>query len=478
MLAALAGELGDDRRRAEVALRQANYHDVTSDYPAATKLAQSAVKWAALAGDPALEAEGYIARGRAMWFQGHHTAAQASYERALALAQESGDLRGEANCLQNLGVAHYDLNEHSAARDHLERALAIRHSLGDRHGEAESLNALGNVCSDLGEQLTARDYYQRSLAVKQAIGDRRGESHTLYNLSVHHRDLGDEEKARRCCEEALAIAEDIGDRRLEAYALTYLGLIRERLHTPEPSSEADLTAAEAYYERALAIRHHIGQPTLAIDCLAGLARVALAQGRIGDALDRADETLDWIAEHGHAGIGDVQLVYQSAYRVLKASGQDERAEAVLAAAYDLLMEWAAGLHDEDARRSLLEEVWPHWEIVAAYRAMVVDRKTEGIQVRLPAANAPMGRPLRDDEWLRVTWTIEAPEDNEISGKAARRRHRILRLLREAAAQSAAPNVEHLADVLGVSARTIKRDMSALRAQGHDVCTRGSRAKPA
>ena len=74
----------------------------------------------------------------------------------------------------------------------------------------------------------------------------------------------------------------------------------------------------------------------------------------------------------------------------------------------------------------------------------------------------------------MTWTIAAPEDDEVAGKAARRRHRLLRLLREADAQSAAPTVTALAQALGVSERTVKRDLAALRAAGHAVRTRGSR----
>ncbi|MGD2179137.1 MAG: HTH domain-containing protein, partial [Anaerolineae bacterium] len=93
--------------------------------------------------------------------------------------------------------------------------------------------------------------------------------------------------------------------------------------------------------------------------------------------------------------------------------------------------------------------------------------------RLPVVSAPASRRLREDEYTQVTWTVGAPEDDRIPEKVARRRHRILRLLREATEQSAAPTVEHLADALHVSARTIKRDLAALRTQGHDIRTHGS-----
>lgn len=44
----------------------------------------------------------------------------------------------------------------------------------------------------------------------------------------------------------------------------------------------------------------------------------------------------------------------------------------------------------------------------------------------------------------------------------RRRHRLLRLLAEAQSQGAAPIYRHLAKALGVSERTVERDMAALR----------------
>jgi biotin operon repressor len=98
-----------------------------------------------------------------------------------------------------------------------------------------------------------------------------------------------------------------------------------------------------------------------------------------------------------------------------------------------------------------------------------------ISVHLPHVDAPTGRPLRDEETVEVVWTLATPDDDAISGRAARRRQRILRLLREAAEQSAAPTVTHLAAALGASERTIKRDLAALRAAGHAVPTRGARA---
>jgi biotin operon repressor len=113
----------------------------------------------------------------------------------------------------------------------------------------------------------------------------------------------------------------------------------------------------------------------------------------------------------------------------------------------------------------------HREIVAAYEALQASPRTQQVTVRLPRANAPQGRSLHDDEYVPVTWTVEAREDTTIQDKTERRRHHLLRLLGEAWEQGAIPRDQDLADALGVSLRTVRRDITALRAQGHNLPTR-------
>ena len=69
----------------------------------------------------------------------------------------------------------------------------------------------------------------------------------------------------------------------------------------------------------------------------------------------------------------------------------------------------------------------HWEIVTAWRRL----SPRTIELRLPAVEAPTGRPLSDDELRQVTWTGEHPEDDQASSDIDRRRRRLLRLMAEA-----------------------------------------------
>lgn len=100
------------------------------------------------------------------------------------------------------------------------------------------------------------------------------------------------------------------------------------------------------------------------------------------------------------------------------------------------------------------------------------------QIRLVVASlkAPFGPPLTETDKVEVTLTIDAgAEDAEVKAREKRdglRRGRILRLTEEALEQGGVLTQEDLARALRVHARTIRRDVQVLKAEGHLVHTRG------
>ena len=127
-------------------------------------------------------------------------------------------------------------------------------------------------------------------------------------------------------------------------------------------------------------------------------------------------------------------------------------------------------------RALFREMGMAWDLARLDMEPAGPTQPIQISVLLPLTVAPTGRPLRADEWVDVVWNVATVEDEIIPGKAARRQHRLLRLLQEASDQNAAPRVADLAQALDVSPKTIKRDLAALRAAGHNARTRGSRER--
>jgi class 3 adenylate cyclase/tetratricopeptide (TPR) repeat protein len=393
-LKTLADAMGDDRHRAKVALRHSVYCEETSDFPTSLKAAKEAIQRAEHANDPHRETMGLIRWGIALWRQGSLEEAHGRLEEALALARQHGDQPSEATSLHHLGTVSYFQGNYQDAREQLERALAIRRDLGDRHGETLCLNnlvaiydglgdyargqacseqaltvcqtigdrsgeayALGNLAANhyaLGDLDAARDLHTRSLPLRQAVGDRGGEALALENLCLVLCDLDDYGAARERCARALEIEREIGDRQGEGYSLTYLALALEGL--------GELDAAAATYEEALRLRREIGQEALAIDDLAGLARVALKQSRASQASAYVEEALAWIADHGVHGIEYPLRIYLTAADVLIAAGQEERATEALAAAQTLIQEQATRISDETTRQAFLENAPLHRQI--------------------------------------------------------------------------------------------------------------------
>lgn len=91
-------------------------------------------------------------------------------------------------------------------------------------------------------------------------------------------------------------------------------------------------------------------------------------------------------------------------------------------------------------------------------------------------SAPHGRPLEETEMVEVVWTLDAGEEDldvlKEHGRVTLRRIRILRLVEEALEQGGEPTQEDLSKALGVTVRTIRSDVAALEADGHQVATRG------
>ena len=404
-LVPLAEEIKDERRGAEIALRVANYMEVTSDYPAALMAVHRAVEQAARAQDLANETAGCIAWGKVLVRQGNYEAARAPLERALALARAThnrhaeakglyylgdvyryqgnhpaaqehyqqaleihraeGNRQDEADSLSNLGITHYELGDYPAVRDCFEQALYIHQTIGDRRGETMVLSNLGVVYCDLGDYEAARDYHKQALDIRLAIGDRWGEATSLVNLGLVYHDLDDNEAARKHCQRALAIQQEIRNRRGEGYSLTYLGHALAGLGELEAAAEA--------YSKAMRLRRELGQHGLTMDDLAGLARVALALGDSERALEQMEEILAWIEANGSEGIEYPLQVYFTCYRVLRAAAEGapaakERAHTLLSNAHAALMERAAGISDETLRRKFLKNVKTNREILTAWEA--------------------------------------------------------------------------------------------------------------
>ena len=353
----LADALDDDWRRAEVALRRADYAEAISDYPAAIEAAQMAIDLARAAQDASKEAAGYVQWGVILWRQGDYDAAQSRLEEAFTLARAAGERHLEASVLRNLGIVSWNQGEYAGARAFFKQSLCIYREMGDRKGEGLALHSLGLGSTLLGDYADAGACCEQALDIFREIGDREYECSTLGNLGLlcHHQ--GNDEAAREYSQQALLTAQDIGARTYQGFSLIYLGHALASLELMAEAADA--------YQRAMALWRELGQHQMAIDALAGLARVSLAQDNLTRAQTHVEKILDYEESSTLEGTEESFRVYLTCYRVLRAN-QDPRAGAILNTAHSLLQERAAKIDDEELRRSFLENVAAHREILSEF----------------------------------------------------------------------------------------------------------------
>ncbi len=527
----------DARRLAHVYRRRAQLLLQTSRYAEAEAAARRIFPLAQALDDPTIEADARVALGLALGIQGRQHEAIPHLEAAAQLAHAYAALGIESEAQAILASVHLSAGAYAQARTHAEAALTLFEAGDSRQGIAGILSTLGRICALEGKLEQAEVYYRRSLDICRTIGyrhgaarnlvnwglvmmqqnrigpalrlysealeiyrdlsDRRGEILVLANLAdMLHTYLGDDETATRYAREALRLSEAIHNPR-QGHSRLVLGRIAlrrgrfadaerwlrqnleaeyvrpwVRVETHQAMAALELARhhhaeALAHLERAEVISREAGSgaeyalPSI----LADRGQLLLELGRTDEALVATEQALASL----HAGVERVYRLYLIYHRVLRALERHQEALQAIQEAHRRLEAALAELSAEQRAQSLAR-VPEHRAIVEVWQAYRVQRRN----VRLPAADAPIGRPLHDDEWVTVTWTLSAPDDAAVVGKVDRRRHRLLRLLREAAAQGAAPTIHDLAEALKVGDRTIKRDLAALRAAGHPTPTRGHR----
>jgi adenylate cyclase len=286
--------------------------------------------------------------------QGEYETARTHYERALAVFREAGDRIGEGACLNNLGLVAHDLGDYARAGAYFEQSLGIARQIGDRQVASKCLNNLGNVAQCQGDLVGSRIYYEEALGIDREIGDRGGEGIRLLNLGLSYCQQDDYSTAWEYNRQAVDIAQELGNRLTEGYALASLGHSLVGL--------GRLTEAAEAYQQALELWQDAGQREKAMEPLAGLAWVSMAQGDLAPAKANVEEILHHMATGTLDGTLEPFRIYLTCYRVLQAN-RDPRAGELLDMAHNLLQERAAKIGDEDLRHSFLENMANHREIL-------------------------------------------------------------------------------------------------------------------
>lgn len=304
------------------------------------------------------ESRGLNTLGLIILEQGNLQLAAQYFTLSLYIAQSLGKLLVMSTALNNLGILYSNLGNFVEARSYLEQSLEIARKTGDRAGEGAALGNLGFIMSLLGSYQKARAYLEQELRIGREINDFILVINALLNLSSCAGYQGEDEFAEAYARQALEVAQKTGDRSGEGWAWTYLG------HHLLAAQKYD--AASAAYTQAVAIRQELGQPALAAEPYAGLARAAQRQGNLEAALTHIQPILDLLEAGGNLDTTDEPLrVFLIISEILQQAG-DYRAAGMLETAYQKLQERTAIIKEEGDREAFLRTIAHHREILSAW----------------------------------------------------------------------------------------------------------------
>lgn len=377
------------------------------DYESAAAFAEEATRFAQASRHVEAEAQGYLQWGRAHFFRGQYdeaqrrlstalataltlqanhlvaaihfslaanrlyrgdyAAGQNHYEESLRLYQELGDQTNVYKLRYNLALMHFYTGDYLKARAIFNECIEYYRAINDRRSLGRLLNNLGAVHTQLGDYTQAQTFYDEALTLKRAIGDRPHESLILANLGLLATLQRDFETAVTRCRQAVAIGQELGERAVIAYAQTCLGHALAGMGW--------LAEAADLFGEALALHQELGQIDQALEPLAGLAAVYLAQEQAQQAQGYVEEILPHLPRLAAAGIVEPFRIYWVCHQVL-AANRDLRATEVLTAAHRLLQARAALITHEPLRRLYLEQVEIHRAIVSAYAQLPGERRQE------------------------------------------------------------------------------------------------------
>jgi predicted ATPase/DNA-binding SARP family transcriptional activator len=400
--------------------------------------------------------------------QGDLDGAEELYHSVLDLAEKSGSMYQKARTLMNAGNVYFYQRRYPIFFDHYEQAVDIFKDINQPRAQAMlRLNLASLLTSLLGD-------FDRALAEVAALDALVDEDDHLALSQIGsilgHIALsrGDYVEARHHFEQTVDDVYATGDFFMALQASRYiiwLDILEEKLEL----AHEHIAQAEAALETSF-------MPELAMGIGALKALVLAMGGQCDSANALFTESIGYATTEND----NVMQAYFWGYRMYKVCGDRPTSLEWLEKSNRILLDTMAQLEPGQRARSL-QNVPEHRFIHAAFELELGSAALRNdtadlssVAVHLPRANAPLGRPLREDEWVEIHWTPDHPKDGAIKGKRLQRLSRIRRLLNEAADQGAAPTYHDLAEALGVSQRTIERSMAELRKSDPDLpATRGS-----
>ena len=217
------------RIEAEVRLRRGEAHEQLGNFPEAEPDYRAAADSAERAGDRMLVARSLAALAHLHWLQDRYEDGQAVLDRALEAAREVGAANLIAKSLYTAGTIRFGRGDFDRALELHREAARVAQEAGDLEGEAWALHGLCETVYFLGPLSEALAEGVRCDELLARIGQQPMRYHNLYMVSFIHSLMGDLDEGERRGIESLDGNRRVGIRRDEAFAHNAVGQARIHL---------------------------------------------------------------------------------------------------------------------------------------------------------------------------------------------------------------------------------------------------------
>jgi len=319
------------------------------------------------------------------------------YEQSLKIGQQLEDQDGQSSALKNLGEVAVHTGNLKSAEDYTAQALNLERGMGRGYQEGHALYRLGKIFLKQGKFTEALDYIEQSLKIYRDCEKPGSEASSLIWLGALHDYIGDYQGAKSLYEDALRIKDEMDDNPGKVLGLIHQGLLFHHIGQNEQAKGCCLNAidllneikdqvdeanahlvlghalsglgdfkhAQEAYQQSIEIRQEMRQPFMATEGEAGLARIAMQQDHLDEAMKYITHLLDFLKDHSLDGTREPVRIYLACYQVLKAN-HDPRAVNILNIAHAFLMQRVEHIKDAQHRKSFLENVTANHEILNAF----------------------------------------------------------------------------------------------------------------
>lgn len=200
------------------------------------------------------------------WFRGYYSEGRDWLEKALSLTSPQ-PTTWRANALNGAGVLARDQGDFDQARVYLEESLQIHKDLENWAGIANVLNSIGVLAQFQGDIDKAFEIHREALGHRRKSGDTRGQAISLNNLAMVMHEKGNFSQVEELYRDSMSLFQEVDDARGMAAVLLNWG------HASFDQKESK--KADGLLRKSLEILRDLGQRSDIIECLEGLAGVAV-----------------------------------------------------------------------------------------------------------------------------------------------------------------------------------------------------------